>query len=85
MMSTPTEVIDADRVQGHRRNYTRESLIADVELAGLRVVHVRPVFMKLMPNEAMLDWSWEQIRAVHRVAQQMPNRGAEIYLVAEPA
>ena len=31
----------------------------------------------------MLDWDWDLIQAMHRVAQRFPEHGAELYIVGE--
>jgi SAM-dependent methyltransferase len=81
----PLHLSDGDRSQGHLRNYTVDSLLAEVRGAGLRVAHLQPVFLKVLSNPQMLSWSRELIEAMHTVAQRFPEHGAEIYAVAERA
>ena len=76
-------VLTADDVaQGHCRNYTLDALLNDVRAGGLGVLAWEPIFLKVLPNRAMLDWSWDTIQAMHRVARRLPEHAAELYIVA---
>jgi|SRR5581483_204657 len=81
----PLSLTEGDRLQGHVRNYTIESLRAEVISAGFRLVHWQGIFLKVLSNRQMLDWGWDLILALHRVGQRFPEHGAELYLVAEAA
>ncbi len=83
MLPEPLHLSEGDIAQGHTRNYTLDTLLADVRAAGLSSVHVQPVFLKVLPNREMLDWDWSLVQALHRVAQRFPEHGAELYVVAE--
>jgi len=83
LQTDPLALTSGDTAQGHVRNYTIDTLLADVAAAGLRVLHWEPVFVKLLPNREMLSWSWDLIRAMDRVARRVPEHGAELYVVAE--
>lgn len=83
LMKSPTDLIDSDTAQGHLRNYSLESLRADVRQAGLEVVHEQGLFLKLVPNSMMLDWKPELIWAINELAKDRPHESAEIYLVCE--
>ena len=80
----PLHLSDGDVAQGHLRNYTVDSLLAEVRGAGLRTTNLQPVFLKILSNPQMLSWEWALIEAIHTVAQRFPEHGAEIYAVAEP-
>jgi len=84
LQTDPLQLTDGDVRQGHERNYTIDSLISDLRAAGLNPIHWEPIFLKLLPNREMLEWSWERIGAVQRVASRVPEHGAELYVVAEP-
>jgi trans-aconitate methyltransferase len=79
----PLYLTEGDLAQGHQRNYTVDSLLAEVRGAGMRVTNLQPVFLKVLSNRQMLSWEWELIEAIHTVAQRFPEHGAEIYAVAE--
>ena len=81
----PLPLTEGDRAQGHLRNYTVDTLVAEVRGAGLQVTNLQPVFLKLLSNPQMLSWDSDLIDAIHTVAQRFPEHGAEIYAVAEPA
>ena len=81
----PLFVTEGDQAQGHVRNYTLDTLLADVRAGGLQPRHVQPVFLKVLANRQMLDWDWPRIVAMHQVAQRFPEHGAELYVVGERA
>lgn len=83
LLPDPLTVTPDDFAQGHVRNYTYDSIVADVRAAGLRVVHVEPVFLKVVPNVQMVDWDDRLVDALHAVAGRFPEHGAEVYVVAE--
>ena len=83
MQPDPLHVTEGDTAQGHLRNYTLDSLTADLNAGGFTVAHTQPVFLKVLPNSKMLDWEQPMIEAMHRVAQRFPEHGAEIYAVGE--
>jgi trans-aconitate methyltransferase len=83
MQPDPLHVTDGDTAQGHLRNYTVDSLAADLHAGGLTITHTQPIFLKVLPNAKMLDWEWPLVEAMHRVAQRFPEHGAEIYSVGE--
>ncbi len=83
MQPEPTTLNDSDRAQGHLRNYTTETLTADIQAAGLRVVHSRGLFLKLVPNRMMLDWNEELIRGIDALARTRTEIAAELFFVCE--
>jgi len=85
MLPDPLHLTDGDKAQGHERNYTVDSLRADLLDAGFRLVHWQGIFLKVLSNRQMLEWEWDLIQAVHRVGQRFPEHGAELYAVAQPA
>jgi SAM-dependent methyltransferase len=85
MLREPLELSDADRAQGHVRNYTIDSLRADITGGGYDVAHCQGLFLKVLSNRQMLGWDWELIRAIDRVGRRLPEHCAELYLVGEPS
>ena len=81
----PITLTASDVEQGHFRNYTADSLLADLRAAGFLPVHWEGIFLKVLSNRQMLDWDWELIRALHRVASRLPEHAAELYAVAVAA
>ena len=81
----PLFLSPGDVAQGHVRNYTVDTLLAEIRGSGMRVANLQPVFLKLLSNPQMLGWEWSLIEAIHNVAQRFPEHGAEIYAVAERA
>jgi trans-aconitate methyltransferase len=85
MLREPLELSDGDRAQGHVRNYTIDSLRAEMTAGAYDVVHCQGVFLKVLSNRQMLGWDWDLIRAIDRVARRLPEHCAELYLVGEPS
>jgi SAM-dependent methyltransferase len=81
--STPEELVESDRAQGHLRNYSLAALTADVEAAGLRVVHARGLYLKLVPNRMMTTWPEDLVRAINSLAADRPEEAAELFVVCE--
>lgn len=84
LLSDVTELNDADRRIGHRRVYTRASLLADVEAAGLTPVHVGGVFLKPLSNAQIEEqWTAALQDAFFEVGRAHPELCAELLVVAE--
>jgi 2-polyprenyl-3-methyl-5-hydroxy-6-metoxy-1,4-benzoquinol methylase len=78
----PLTLTEGDTDQGHFRNYTVDTLLADLRDGGLDPVHWEGIFLKVLSNRQMLAWDWELIQALHRVARKLPEHAAELYAVA---
>jgi hypothetical protein len=81
----PVSLTAGDEAQGHVRNYSLDTLLADLRAGGFDVVHTEGIFLKVLSNRQMLDWDVELIRALDRVAKRLPEHAAELYAVAVPA
>jgi 2-polyprenyl-3-methyl-5-hydroxy-6-metoxy-1,4-benzoquinol methylase len=69
---------------GHRRVYTRDELVADVESAGLRPVHAGGIFLKpLADAQIERDWPDELIEAYYLLGERHPEICANLLVVAE--
>lgn len=84
LQGDPVALTEGDVAQGHFRNYTLDTLLADLSRAGLDPLHHEGIFVKVVPNREMLDWPTERIRAMHRIARHVPGHAAELYVVAAP-
>jgi trans-aconitate methyltransferase len=84
MLDEPVSLSEADRQIGHYRNYTVETFLRELARADLQMEYWRGIFLKLMSNAQMLDWSWDLIRALDRVGQRFPVNCAMLYAVARP-
>jgi trans-aconitate methyltransferase len=80
----PVSLTPGDEAQGHLRNYSLDTLLADLRAGGFTVVHTEGLFLKLLSNRQMLDWPTELIGALDRVAKRLPEHAAELYAVAVP-
>jgi trans-aconitate methyltransferase len=79
----PISLSDGDIAQGHFRNYTVDTLTADIRSAGLRIVHWEGIFLKLLSNVQMMDWSPELTDAMAAVGRRFPEHCAVLYAVCE--
>lgn len=85
MQPTPVHLNEGDRLQGHLRNYTIGTLRADIESAGLRPVHERGLFLKVVPNRMMLEWDESLLRGINALAADRISDAAELFVVCEIA
>lgn len=83
MLHEPLELSEGDRAQGHVRNYTIDSLRADISSGGFDVAYLQGIFLKVVSNRQMLGWDWELIQALDRVGRRFPEHSAELYVVGE--
>lgn len=75
---------DRDHVLGHQRVYTPATLRADLEAAGLKVVHRGGVYFKPLSNKQIQDhWSEEMIEGFYELGKDFPDLAAELYAVCE--
>jgi SAM-dependent methyltransferase len=84
LLSDPLELNDSDRAQGHKRNYSIDTLLLDLESANLSPVHVETIFLKPFPADMMPKATEKLYMGLHRMTQLFPRNGAEIYIVANP-
>ena len=82
LLPDPLFLTEGDRSQGHLRNYTIDTILADVRASGHAPIHWEGIFLKLLPNREMLGWEPDLIEAVHRVASRIPSFSAELYVCA---
>ncbi|MCZ7528822.1 MAG: class I SAM-dependent methyltransferase [Acidimicrobiia bacterium] len=82
LLDDPVGLTEDDRQQGHFRNYTIDTLQADVRRAGLSIEGWEGIFPKFLPNAAMLGWSWDLVAALARVGRRVPEHCAVLYVVA---
>lgn len=72
-----------DKLVGHQRVYSIDTLSKDVSESGLKVIETAGFFLKTLPNSMMLDYSKDLVIALNKVSPIMPkNLLANIGLVA---
>jgi 2-polyprenyl-3-methyl-5-hydroxy-6-metoxy-1,4-benzoquinol methylase len=72
-----------DKLVGHQRVYSIDTLSKDVSESGLRVIETAGFFLKALPNSMMLGYSKDLVIALNKVSPMMPkNLLANIGLVA---
>lgn len=84
LLAAPGDLNDRDRQLGHRRVYTPQSLRADIEAGGLRVVARGGVFLKPLSNSQIEShWDERMIDGFHQLGREFPDLAAEIFVVCE--
>ena len=83
MLTHRQQLNESDLRIGHRRVYVRAELLADVAAAGLKVVHVDGVFVKVVSDAQLLQWSPELVEACYQIGKQHPELCANLLVVAE--
>lgn len=84
-------VTDGERLQGHRRTYSLDTLEHDVLDAGLRIVHRGGVFFKPLANyqfDKLIGGdviSDEYLEGCYRLGMHYPDLCASIFVVCERA
>jgi 2-polyprenyl-3-methyl-5-hydroxy-6-metoxy-1,4-benzoquinol methylase len=73
-----------DKLVGHQRVYSLDTLEKDVQAAGLKVSETAGFFLKTLPNSMMLQYSPELIKALNEISPLLPkNLMANIGLIAQ--
>lgn len=76
---------ERDKLVGHQRVYSLETLQKDVTAAGLATTATTGFFLKTVPNSMMLDYSEELVVALNRISSLLPKKLlANIGLVCSP-
>ena len=65
---------DRDRLVGHRRVYTFDTLGMDLQSAGFIVGQHFGYFLKVVPNSMMLDWDPALLAALNAISAELPPR-----------
>lgn len=83
LQSDPIDLNENDASQGHLRNYSTVTLKNDIMEAGLRVVHERGLYLKLVPNSMMLNWNEQLLHGINELAKDRIEESAELFMVCE--
>lgn len=83
MLASPTALNERDVAVGHRRVYTKESLLAEIASAGLVVAAVWGVFLKPLSNSQIeATWSPAMMDGFYELGKEFPDLCAELLVVA---
>lgn len=84
LLKVPTELNQRDLTLGHRRVYTRESLLADVDAAGLQTTMVGGVFFKPLSNQQIEDtWTEQMIEGFYELGKDFPEHANDLFAVCQ--
>lgn len=73
-----------DKLVGHQRVYSLETLGKDVTDSGLKIKDTAGFFLKTLPNSMMLSYSKELVIALNKISPSLPkNLLANIGIIAE--
>lgn len=77
-----TELHEDDLKLGHRRVYTKKTLMQDIKEAGLKVKKTGGIFLKPLSNRQIEEnWSSQTIKAFYKLGKDFPDLCSEIYAV----
>lgn len=80
MIRALDELTERDQRVGHFRVYSRGTLNADIEAAGLRASHWDGIFLKPLSDAQVQDWSKDLLDAFYVVGRDLPEWCTEIYV-----
>ena len=81
-LSRPDTFSERDSMLGHRRVYSLDRLVADIEQAGLEVETTGGIFFKPLSNRQIEEWfSEEMMEGFYELGKDFPQHAAEIYAV----
>lgn len=82
LLDTPCQLNARDHALGHRRVYTPETLRADIEKCGIKVLEMGGVYFKPLSNGQIQEhWTEEMIQGFYELGKDFPEIAAEIYAV----
>ena len=77
-----TELNQRDLDFGHRRVYTKQALIDEIQSAGLKVYDFKGVFLKPLSNGQIdKDWTPEMWEGFFKLGNNFPDICAEIMCI----
>ena len=82
MLPTLDTLNQRDLAVGHRRVYNKERLVADVQQAGLRVMHHEGILLKILANSQMEKLDRKLTDALFHLSHELPDYCADLYLHA---
>jgi len=71
-----------DLLVGHRRLYTVDMLREHCELAGLKVVAMKGIYLKPLSESQMYSLDDSAVRAFYRIGEDVPQYCADLFAVA---
>lgn len=84
LLDTPCQLNARDHALGHRRVYTPETLRADIEKCGIKVLEMGGVYFKPLSNGQIQEqWTEEMIQGFYELGKDFPEIAAEIYAVCK--
>jgi trans-aconitate methyltransferase len=84
LLREPCELNERDQTLGHRRVYTRESLLRDLHAAGLRPTTWGGVFFKPVSNQQIQDtWTEKMMDGFYELGKDFPEHANELYAICE--
>lgn len=82
LLSSQFALNERDHILGHRRVYSFETLIQELEISGLRVIQSGGVFLKCLSNKQIeSSFSEEMIFGFYELGKDFPEIAAEIFAV----
>jgi 2-polyprenyl-3-methyl-5-hydroxy-6-metoxy-1,4-benzoquinol methylase len=84
LLREPCDLNERDHTLGHRRVYTRESLVGDLQAAGLLATAWGGVFFKPLSNQQIQDtWTQAMMDGFYELGKDFPEHANELYAICE--
>jgi SAM-dependent methyltransferase len=74
-----------DHLVGHRRLYTIEMMEDHCKQAGLKVVDMKGIYLKPFPENMMIKFGLETVKAFYALGEDIPQYCANLFAVAVKA
>ena len=82
LLKNEYELNSRDHELGHYRIYDLQTLSADIEVAGFKIVKTGGIFFKPVSNgQIEKSWTKEMIEGFYKMSKYFPENCAEIFLV----
>ncbi|MBA4372535.1 MAG: hypothetical protein C0402_06690 [Thermodesulfovibrio sp.] len=86
LASHPAELGDTDRRMGHKHCFTSYEMEKMIINAGFRIIEVKGMFTKVLPNSMLTGCSDEQLKGLFELGLSLPvEYSAAIFILAETA
>ena len=81
MLKETTSFSSGDKKLGHRRVYTKETLIEDILKSGLKIDKIRGIFLKPFSDSQMEKFDKKVLNALFEIGKEVPEYCSTLYFV----
>jgi 2-polyprenyl-3-methyl-5-hydroxy-6-metoxy-1,4-benzoquinol methylase len=84
LLKNQCDLNDRDLSLGHRRVYTKDSFLKDIDSSGLKLISYGGVFFKPLSNSQIeKNWNKDMIEGFFRIGDDFPDFCAELYAICK--